>query len=86
MVPLPPEEVDELLDDLCTSGKRCEVRFRLRPAAADPGDDLVLEAAVASGSECIVTLNVRDMREGASRHGVELLSPGDALRRLEGEG
>jgi predicted nucleic acid-binding protein len=55
LVPLPPEDVDVLLDYLCSTGKRCAVRFRLRPAAADPGDDLVLEAAVATGSSWVVT-------------------------------
>jgi predicted nucleic acid-binding protein len=28
-VPLPPEDVDVLLDYLCSTGKRCPVRFRL---------------------------------------------------------
>jgi predicted nucleic acid-binding protein len=83
VVPLPPEDVDVLLDYLCSTGKRCAVRFRLRPTAADPGDDLVLEAAVATGSSWIVTHNTRDMAEGARRNRIELLTPAEALRRLE---
>ena len=75
-----------LLDYLCSTGKRCAVRFRLRLAAADPGDDLVLEAAVATGSSWVVTHNTRDMAEGARRHGVELLTPAEALGRLEVDG
>ena len=86
LVPLPPEDVDVLLDYLCSTGKRCSVRFRLRPATADPGDDLVLEAAVATGSSWGVTHNTRDMAEGARRHGVELLTPAEALGRLEVDG
>lgn len=82
LVPVAPRDVDTLLDYLCRVGRCRPVRFRLRPAAADPGDDLVLEAAVATGSGLIVTLNARDMREGARRHGIELLAPGEALVRL----
>lgn len=82
LVPLPPADIDVLLDYLCGAGKCRPVRFRVRPAAADPGDDLVLEAAVATGSEYVVTLNVRDMREGAGRYGIGLLTPGEAIGRL----
>lgn len=82
LVPMPPDEVDVLLDYLCGVGQCRPVRFQLRPAAADPGDDLVLEAAVATGSAFVVTLNARDMREGAERYGIELLAPGEALGRL----
>jgi predicted nucleic acid-binding protein len=82
MVPLTSAEIDALLDYLCGVGRCRPVRFRLRPAASDPGDDMVIEAAVATGSEFIVTLNVRDMLEGAERYGVGLLTPGEALHRL----
>ena len=43
---------------------------------------MVLEAAVATGSTWIVTHNVRDMTAGAARYGVEVITPGEALRRL----
>ena len=82
VVPIVEGDVDRLIDFLCTTGKRRAVRYRLRPAAADPDDDLVLEAAVATGSSWIVTHNVRDMVEGARRYGIELLTPGEALKRL----
>src|SRR6266478_1180297 len=61
LVPIPPEDVDTLLDFWCGVGKCSPVWFGLRPAAADPNDDLVLDAAVATGSKMIVTLNARDM-------------------------
>lgn len=81
---LTTEEVRQLLDHLCQVGKLAAVRFRLRPSTHDPGDELVLEAAVATGSEWLVTHNVRDLAGGAARFGVEVLTPGEALRRLEG--
>lgn len=84
LVPTSPADVDVFIDYLCSVGGCRPVQYRLRPAAADPGDDLVLEAAIATGSELLVTLNTRDMQEGARRHGIELLLPGEALIR-EGE-
>jgi predicted nucleic acid-binding protein len=84
LVPLAPADVDVLLDYLCGVGKCRAVLFRVRPAAADPGDDLVLEAAVATGSKTLVTLNAKDMRDGAARYGITLLAPGEALARFGG--
>ena len=76
------DDVRELLDYFCRVGKLAAVRFRVRPSVADPDDELVLEAAVATGSEWIVTHNIRDMAVGAARFGVEVIRPGEALRRL----
>ena len=39
-----------------------DVHFLWRPFLHDPDDDMVLECAVASGSQYIVTHNVRDFR------------------------
>jgi hypothetical protein len=57
----------------------------VRPSVADPDDDLVLEAAIATGSEWIVTHNIRYMAVGAARYGIDVITPGEALRRREVE-
>lgn len=82
MVPFSLEEIDTLLNFWCGVGICRPVWFSLRPAARDPNDDHVLEAAVATGSEILVTMNVKDMRDGARVYGIELLTPGEALGRL----
>jgi predicted nucleic acid-binding protein len=79
---LTADDVKELLDYFCHVGKLAAIRFRVRPSVADPDDELVLEAAIASGSEWIVTHNIRDMAAGAARYGIEVITPGEALRRL----
>lgn len=76
------EDVDVLLDYLCRIGKRSIVHYRVRPMLSDPDDEMILEAAIASGSEWIVTHNVRDFAVGSSLHGIEILKPAVALRRL----
>jgi predicted nucleic acid-binding protein len=78
---LTPADVADLLDYLCRVGVPADVRFRVRPSVPDPGDEMVLEAAVASGAGWIVTHNVRDLA-AAARFGVEVVTPGEALRRL----
>lgn len=79
---LSADDVQDLLDYFCSVGELAAARFQVRPSVADPDDELVLEAAVATQSQWIVTHNVRDMRAGAARFGIEVITPGEALRRL----
>jgi predicted nucleic acid-binding protein len=77
-----PEDVDTVVDYLCRVGKRAVIYFRVRPAVADPNDELILEAAVASGSDWIVTHNVRHLAVAAARFGIDVITPAEALNRL----
>jgi predicted nucleic acid-binding protein len=81
---LTAEDLGVLLDYFCAVGKRAVVRFRFRPSTADPGDEMVLEAAVATGSDWVVTHNVRHLAAGAARFGIDAITPSEALRRLGG--
>jgi predicted nucleic acid-binding protein len=79
---LTADDIRELLDYFCHVGKLAAIRFRVRPSVADPDDEFVLEAAIATGSDWIVTHNIRDMAAGAARYGVDVIVPAEALRRL----
>jgi len=85
LVPISADDVDALIDYWCSVGNCRRVDYSLRPAAADPGDDLVLEAATATISTTIVSLNIRDMQVAAAEYGIELLTPGEFLRLVERE-
>jgi predicted nucleic acid-binding protein len=50
----------------------------------DPRDEFILELAVASGCEAIVTHNVRDFA-GANRFALDILTPAAFLARLRME-
>lgn len=58
-----------------------DVHFLWRPFLRDPDDDMVLECAVASGSEFIVTHNVKDFRRVAELN-VQAITPADFLKLL----
>ena len=74
---LTPSDLGDLLDYLCRVGRRAAVRFRVRPSLPDPGDEFVIEAAVACGAESIVTHNVRHLAAGSVRFGIEAMTPGN---------
>ena len=75
------DDVDGLLDYLCSVARLQEIFFLWRPLLVDPKDDLILELAVASRSDAIVTFNERDFR-GAEQFGIRVLTPGTFLKEI----
>lgn len=78
---LSDKQFDDILNYVCQSARHREVFFTWRPHLPDPGDDMVLELAVASGGATIVTFNLADFRE-ADRLGVRVLQPQEFLVAL----
>jgi putative PIN family toxin of toxin-antitoxin system len=74
-------DVRDLIDYLCSVAVRQEIFFLWRPRLRDPGDDLVLELAVAASCEAVVTHNIRDF-SGAGTFGIRVLTPGEFLQQL----
>ncbi len=58
-----------------------DVHFLWRPFLRDPDDDMVLECAAASGSEFIVTHNVKDFRR-VEELKVQAITPAGFLNLL----
>ena len=78
---LPEWVVESIIDTFCRLGARQAIRFRLRPALLDPDDDFLLELAVASRADFVVTYNLRDFR-GAEQYGIRVVTPGAFLRTI----
>lgn len=72
---------EAILDFVCRSARHREVFYSWRPFLPDPGDDMVLELAVAAGGAAVVTFNRADFR-GAERFGVRVLSPQEFLAEI----
>ncbi|MEA2165166.1 MAG: hypothetical protein QOK37_3293 [Thermoanaerobaculia bacterium] len=82
--PLEEKDVRVLIDYICEVAIRQEIFFLWRPYLRDPGDDLILELAVAAGCDAIVTHNVRDFGD-AEKLGVRIVTPKQFLQELRGE-
>jgi putative PIN family toxin of toxin-antitoxin system len=76
-------DVRNLIDYVCAVAIRQQVFFLWRPFLRDPGDDLVLELAVAAHCDAIVTHNVRDFA-GAEKLGVRVITPGRFVQEIRG--
>lgn len=77
------EDVDDLIDYLCSVAHLHEIYFLWRPALCDSQDDHVLELAVGAGCKIVVAHNVRDFA-GSERFGVTAITSGEFLRRIGG--
>ena len=75
---LSKHEAVGLVDYFCQVAHRQEIHFLWRPTLSDPGDEFVLELAVAAGCRVIVTHNTRDFK-GAERFGISVITPGEFL-------
>ena len=78
---LDSHSIQVVLDFFCQVGDPTAVFFLWRPRLRDPGDDMVLEAAVAGQCDYIVTHNLKDFAESAS-FGIPAISPKDFLHKL----
>jgi predicted nucleic acid-binding protein len=52
-----------------------------RPASSDPGDDAILEAAIAGRCDYVVSFNERHLRV-IREFGIEVLKPVDLLKLI----
>jgi putative PIN family toxin of toxin-antitoxin system len=75
-------DVHELLDALATVIEPVRLAYLWRPMLPDADDDMVLETAVNGRADLLVTVNRRDFVPGASRFGIRIGSPAEALERL----
>jgi putative PIN family toxin of toxin-antitoxin system len=78
------EDIDDVIDYLCSVAHLQEIHFLWRPLLRDPRDDHVLELAVEAGCDLIVTHNIRDFA-GSDQFGIQAIRPGEFLRRIGGE-
>ncbi|CAL1242116.1 Putative toxin-antitoxin system toxin component, PIN family (plasmid) [Candidatus Methylocalor cossyra] len=82
---LKTELVDDFLAGLAGVVTPVEVSYLWRPQLTDPGDEMVLEAAVNGRADWIVTYNVRDFAVAARRFKLNIGGPGAVWSRLSEE-
>lgn len=83
---LPPEiftkeDIEDFIDYICKIGNKTPIYYLWRPFLKDPFDDHVLELALASRSQYIVTFNKKDFKD-AERYGIGIIKPGEFFEIL----
>lgn len=78
---LSEQDIDDILDYICSVATPWKVFFLWRPCLKDPKDDMVLELAVTSNCDVIVTYNLQDFEE-AQLFGLRVMKPQDFLKTI----
>ncbi|MEI6564950.1 MAG: putative toxin-antitoxin system toxin component, PIN family [bacterium] len=78
-VPFSHADIGIFIDYICAISDKRKIYYLWRPRLPDPGDDMILELAVAGSCHYIVTYNVRDFR-GVEQFGVKILTPKQFLK------
>jgi len=85
LLKIPEATVEAIIRACCFFGRETDIHFRLRPFLPDPGDEFLLELAVAGRASAIVTHNVRHF-VGVERFGIQVMTPREFLKTIEREG
>lgn len=71
---LTSEDIDRLIDDICSFANHQILFYQWRPIARDPDDDFVIDLAVKSQADFIITYNLRDLQP-AEQFGIQVVTP-----------
>ncbi len=74
-------DIEDFIDYLCAVGIKTKIFYLWRPYLKDPFDDHVLEVAVNSNADAIVTYNKKDFLE-AQALGMKILNPKEFLAEI----
>ena len=76
------EFVEGLIDSVCAIAEKTQIDTGHRPQTRDPNDEMVLETAIGSRADAIVTFNRRDLAAAAKRYEIDCLLPREALEKV----
>jgi putative PIN family toxin of toxin-antitoxin system len=79
---LSEKKIEAVLDNLCRLSEHQKIYYLWRPFLKDPNDDHILEVAVASQTEIIVTHNIKDFN-GIDRFGIRAITPKQLLKEIK---
>ena len=75
-------QIGVIIDVLCALAHHQKVFFMWRPHLSDPGDDMVLELALAAGTPYIITNHIQDFA-GCESLGIRAIKPAEALKLIQ---
>lgn len=79
---LTEEDIEDILNYICNVSKWREIFYLWRPFLKDQKDDMVLELAVTSQCDMIITYNKKDFKNVEKYFGIRLLTPKEFLLEI----
>lgn len=81
VIKLSQANIDAILDYICLIAEKRKIFYLWRPFLKDPKDDMILELAVESESDFIISFNKKDF-VGTTKFNIEVLTPKEFLQML----
>jgi putative PIN family toxin of toxin-antitoxin system len=75
-------QVNEVLEELAGAIEPVEIHYQWRPQVTDPGDEMVLEAAINGRATALITHNVRQFAPAGARFQLSILTPQQVLKEI----
>lgn len=82
LTPLSLKEQDELFEAYLSTCKWNEIYYMWRPNLQDENDNFIVELAVASGAEVIITYNVKDFKSAELIFKHKIITPEDFIKEM----
>jgi len=76
-------DIDSILNYFISKSSIREIFYLWRPFLKDPKDDLLLEVAVESGSEFIITFNKKDFLDCEKQFGIKIVTPQEFMQLMD---
>jgi putative PIN family toxin of toxin-antitoxin system len=74
-------DIDNIIDYICSVAYHHRIYYLWRPTLKDPHDDMLLELAVSSECQYIITYNLRDFH-GIEKFGIHPIQPREFLKLI----
>ncbi|MBD2605038.1 putative toxin-antitoxin system toxin component, PIN family [Scytonema hofmannii FACHB-248] len=75
------EEIDDVIEAICSIANKRSIFYLWRPILNDPDDDFLLDLAVESQADYIITYNHKDLQP-ANKFGIKVVTPKQFLQEV----
>lgn len=78
---LSDEDIDDFIEAICAIANNRSIFYLWRPSASDPDDDFIIDLAVESEADFIITYNQKDL-QAAKKFGIYVVTPKQFLQHV----
>jgi putative PIN family toxin of toxin-antitoxin system len=75
------EDIDQVVNGFCHIGNQRDIFYLWRPVSSDPNDDFLIDLAVESQADFIISYNQKDLK-AIEKFGIGILTPKQFLQLI----
>ncbi len=75
------QEIDSIIDDICSLASEQNIYFIWRPLTVDPDDDLFVDLAIAANVDYLIIYNISNF-QNVKKLGIKIVTPKEFLKEI----